>query len=128
MNDERKEVIEEMVNKYRDIFEYDGEKENRINYVQHEIVIKEGQEPIMQKRYKETEEKGRFIKNEIEQLLKLGRIRPSKSPWASPVTLAGKKSGNYRFCVDYRKLNAVTITDAYPLPRIDELLERYRTA
>ncbi|GBB96358.1 hypothetical protein RclHR1_27350003 [Rhizophagus clarus] len=128
IDDQRKEVIEKMVNRYKEIFEYDGEKENRINYVKHEIKIKEGQEPIMQKRYRETEEKGKFIKKEIEQMLKLERIRPSKSPWASPVTLAKKKTGNYRFCVDYRKLNAVTITDAYPLPRIDELLERYRTA
>ncbi|GES79037.1 enzymatic polyprotein, putative [Rhizophagus clarus] len=117
-----------MVNRYKEIFEYDGEKENRINYVKHEIKIKEGQEPIMQKRYRETEEKGKFIKKEIEQMLKLERIRPSKSPWASPVTLANKKTGNYRFCVGYRKLNAVTIIDAYPLPRIDELLEKYRTA
>ncbi|CAB5117026.1 unnamed protein product [Rhizophagus irregularis] len=57
-------------------------------------------------------------------MLKLGKIRESRSPWSSPVTLAGKKSGNYRFCIDYRKLNKVTITDAYPLPRIDEQLER----
>ncbi|GES76231.1 enzymatic polyprotein, putative [Rhizophagus clarus] len=128
IDDQRKEVIEKMVNRYKEIFEYDGEKENRINYVKHEIKIKEGQEPIMQKRYRETEEKGKFIKKEIEQMLKLERIRPSKSPWASSVTLAKKKTGNYRFCVDYRKLNAVTITDAYPLLRIDELLEKYRTA
>ncbi|CAB5185100.1 unnamed protein product [Rhizophagus irregularis] len=55
------------------------------------------------------------------------KIKKSWSPWASPVTLV-KKEGKYRFCIDYRKLNDVTKSDAYPLPRIDELLEKYRTA
>jgi hypothetical protein len=61
-------------------------------------------------------------------MIKANRIRESYSPWASPVTLAKKKTNNYRFCIDYRKLNSVTKPDAYPLPRIDELLERYQTA
>src|ERR1044072_352353 len=128
ITDKRKDDIIKLIKKYEEIFEYDGEKLGRVNTVEHKIEIKESQEPIAQKRYKETDEKGKFIKKEVEQLLKMGKIRKSRSPWASPVTLAGKKSGNYRFCIDYRKLNSVTKSDAYPLPRIDELLEKYRTA
>src|ERR1700742_794266 len=126
ITDKRKDDIIKLIKNYEEIFEYDGEKLGRVNTVEHKIEIKESQEPIAQKRYKETDEKGKFIKKEIEQLLKMGKIRKSWSPWASPVTLAGKKSGNYRFCIDYRKLNNATKTDAYPLPRIDELLEKFR--
>ncbi|GET52748.1 hypothetical protein PTSG_12973 [Rhizophagus irregularis DAOM 181602=DAOM 197198] len=123
-NENFKGKLKVLVEKYKDIFEYDGEKYNRTNLVKHEIRLKEGTEPIAQKRYKENDEKGKFIRKEVDEMLKLGKIRESRSPWSSPVTLAGKKSGNYRFCIDYRKLNKVTIADAYPLPRIDEQLER----
>ena len=50
-------------------------------------------------------------------------IQPSVSPWASSIVLVQKKGGSTRFCVDYRKVNAVTRKDAYPLPRIDDALD-----
>ncbi|GET58728.1 enzymatic polyprotein, putative [Rhizophagus irregularis DAOM 181602=DAOM 197198] len=114
--------------KYQDILEYDDEIEGRTKAAQHEIKIKDGVEPIKQRRYKETDEKARFISEEVDKLLRQGRIRRSKSPWSSPVTLAGKKTGKYRFCIDYRKLNKITIMDSFPLPRMDELLDKYRKA
>ena len=62
-----------------------------------------------------------------EQLVKMqarGIIQPFTSPWASPVILVRKKDGTLRFCIDYRALNAVTKTDQFPLPRIDDLLDQ----
>ena len=64
------------------------------------------------------------IKEEIDKLLKIGFIRPVKrETWLSPIVVVPKKNGKIRVCVDYRKLNAVTITDAFPLPFTDSVLD-----
>nr|VZI49393.1 unnamed protein product [Spirometra erinaceieuropaei] len=58
----------------------------------------------------------------VENMLQQGIIQPSSSPWAAPVTLVKKKDDSLRLCVDYRRLNAVTVRDAFSLPRMDDLL------
>ena len=64
-----------------------------------------------------------IVEEEIQKMLDKGVIEPGGGPWASPIVLVKKKSGEWRFCIDYRKLNEVTKKDAYPLPRIDDTLD-----
>lgn len=59
----------------------------------------------------------------MQRLLEDGIIEESCSPWFSPVVLVRKKNNTWRFCVDYQGLNAVTIKDSNPLPRVDDTLD-----
>jgi hypothetical protein len=69
-----------------------------------------------------------IVRKEVKRMLDAGVALPSYSPWASPVLLVEKKDASTRFCVDYRRLNALTKKDTYPLPRIDETLDQLHGA
>jgi hypothetical protein len=68
------------------------------------------------------------LKEQLQELLDKGYIRPSSSPWGAPVIFVPKKDGTQRMCIDYRALNEVTIKNKYPLPRIDDLFDQLRGA
>ena len=68
------------------------------------------------------------LKKQLDDLTEKGFIRPSKSPFGSPVLFVKKHDGTLRLCVDYRALNKVTIKNKYPLPRVDELFDRLQGA
>ena len=79
--------------------------------------------PIKQRPYRMNPGKQAIVKDQLRDMIAAGVVEPSYSAWASPVVLPPKKDGGHRFCVDFRKVNAVTETDAYPLPNINEILE-----
>ena len=68
-------------------------------------------------------EQERFICEETQKLLDGDVIEPSTSPWSAQVVLAAKKDGTYRFCLDFRKLNLVTIKEHFPIPRIEDMID-----
>ncbi|CAM5160655.1 unnamed protein product [Natator depressus] len=76
--------------------------------------------PIEVQPYRVSPQAKTAIEREIQDMLQMGVIRPSGSAWASPVVLVPKPDREIRFCVDYRKLNAVTRPDNYPMPCTDE--------
>ena len=64
------------------------------------------------------------VERQVHEMLEEGVIEPSASDWAAPIVLVRKKDGTLRFCVDYRKLNSQSKVDPYPMPRVDELIDR----
>ena len=94
----------------------------RTNLVKHHIKLtdpvpfKEAYRRIPPQMYDE-------VKAHIQEMLNLGAIRPSNSPWASAIVLVRKKDGRLRFCIDLRRLNNRTVKDAYSLPKIDSILD-----
>ena len=66
------------------------------------------------------------VREHLQEMLRLGAIRKSCSPWASAIVLVRKKNGKLRFCIDLRKLNSKTLKDSYALPRIEQTLEHLK--
>jgi hypothetical protein len=87
-----------------------------------------GSAPISKRAYRVSGPELVELKKHIDELSEKGYIRPSTSPWASPVLFVEKKDGIKRMCVDYRSLNEVTIKNMYPLPRIEDLFDQLRGA
>ena len=114
--------VHDLVVKYQHLFTLNDLELGKTAKVKHKIKLNN---PVPFKdRYRhipphEFEE----VWNHLQEMLKVGAIRKSVSPWASPVVLVRKKDGSLRFCIDLRKLNSQTIKDAYSLLRIEESLD-----
>lgn len=120
--DPDKERLRNLLYNYRDIFAYKLQDLGRTSLVYHTIDTDENK-PIKQRPYRTSPEKREEIDRQVKEMCDQNIAQPSLSPWASPVVLVKKKDGSMRFCVDYRKLNAVTKKDSFPLPLITEVLD-----
>ncbi|GBL81634.1 Retrovirus-related Pol polyprotein from transposon 297, partial [Araneus ventricosus] len=118
-----KEELLHLLEEFGDIFDINKKsRKSRCNAVKHRIETSDNA-PIKQRPYRTSATERRAIENEVQRMLKEDVIQPSDSPWSSPVVLVRKKNGEWRFCVDYRRLNKITKKDVYPLPRIDDALD-----
>ena len=68
-------------------------------------------------------EQEKYISEETQRLLERDVIEPSTSPWSAQVVLASKKDGSYHYCVDFRRLNSVTVKEHYPVPRVEDMID-----
>ena len=120
--DEALQVIK-LINDFSDIFVGPEGQLGWTDKTEHRIHLEPGAVPYKGRPRAKSFHDKKFIEEEVARLLKAGKIRPSKSPWGAPVVLVRKKDGTLRFCIDFRELNDKTRKDAYPVPRIDELLD-----
>lgn len=95
--------------------------------IQHDIVV-ENSQPIRQRFYRVPPEKERYLEAEVQYLLDHGLAKPSYSSWSSPCLLVAKPDNTFRFCTDYRKVNKVTKPDSFPLPRMEDCIDRVGSA
>src|SRR3954454_18919398 len=127
LTDQEQELFAEFTNTYRDICAKSQTDIGRTDLIQHKINTGDAR-PIALPAYRLNPQKKEFLRKEIANMEEVGIIRKSKSPWAFPVVIVSKKDGTHRLCIDYRKLNKVTKPDAFPLPRIDDMLESFGQA
>ena len=107
---------------FHDVFAIDQHDLGYATAIRHQINTGEAP-PIRQRPRRIPPAHRQETKHLLKDMLNNNIIQPSSSPWASPVVLVRKKDGSLTFCIDYRKVNAVTRKDAYPLPRVDDILD-----
>ncbi|KAL4100717.1 hypothetical protein QTP88_020751 [Uroleucon formosanum] len=129
MNREEKEAMEHLCNEFSDIFFLEGDKIRPTEAVIHEIKTPGVSQPIYQRSYRLPYAQKAEIDKQVDHLIQDGIISPSESPWNAPLLMVPKKvdsTGNkkYRVVVNLRKLNNLTVGDAFPMPDITSILDQ----
>ncbi|GKA43031.1 putative nucleotidyltransferase, ribonuclease H [Tanacetum coccineum] len=117
-----------IVFEFQDVFPEELPGIPPIRDVEFNIELIPGAEPISKAPYRMAPIELKELKDQLQELLERGFIRPSVSPWGAPVLFVKKKDGSMRLCIDYRELNKITIRNRYPLPRIDDLFDQLQGA
>lgn len=113
-----------ILQKHHAVFDTSKQTMIRSDLPGHRIPIQPHHQPVHSYPYRRSPKETQIINEQVQEMLKNHVIRPSASPWASPVVIIKKKDGSPRFCVDYRRLNLITERDVYPLPRVDDIIDR----
>ena len=116
---EQMKELQALLNNFSSVF---SDKPGRTNMAEHSIIT-EQTIPVRRPPYRLPQAYKELVKTELDDMLENDIIETTSSEWASPIVMVKKKDGSLRMCVDYRRLNAVSHIDAYPMPRIDDLID-----
>lgn len=120
-------ILLNVLNQFRDCFAQNTCELGKINIAEMHIRLSDD-EPITYRPYRLSFTERETVRNIVQDLLENWIIQESTSPYSSPILLVKKKNGETRMCVDYRKLDANTIKDRYPLPRVDKYVDRIQSS
>lgn len=118
-----KDQLEVLIARYPTVFAQNETDIGRITVAQHRITTI-NHPPIQLRAYRRPQSELDEISRQVAEYKEKGLVRDSESPWAFPVTCVPKKDGGTRLCIDFRRLNAITIDDKMPLPRINDVIDR----
>ena len=121
LSNSEKELLFVLLMEYADVFSFHSDL-GRTDLTKHHIDTGDSQ-PVHQLPRRVSPARRQEVRQLLNEMLKNYIIQPSNSPWSSPIILVRKRDGSTRFCIDYRKVNSVTRKDAYPLPRVDDILD-----
>ena len=112
--------LSDLITEFKDVF---SPKPGKTELLEHHIQTGDVK-PIKLPPYRVPQAFQAMVKQELKEMLDQEIIEPSVSEWAAPIVPIAKKDGSLRLCVDYRRLNAISQTNAYPMPRIDDLIDQ----
>lgn len=121
------ESISALLAKFEDVFDWLGELPPKRS-IEHHIHLKKGTNTVNVRPYRYVYQQRGEMEKLVDEMLTSGVICPSNCPYSSLVLLVKKKEGSWRFCVDYRTLNNVSILDKFPIPVIEELFDELNGA
>ena len=123
LTDEQRRALMRCVYEYRRMFVRKGDPLPSLDVETRHHIDTGGTPPIALRMRRMGPREHEEVDRQVAQFQQMGLVRPSTSAWSAPPVMAIKKDGSWRFCVDYRRLNDVTVTEVYPIPRIDDTLD-----
>ncbi len=121
----KRDDLKKVIGDYKHLF---PDVPSRTGMIHHDVEIENTASPIKQHPYRLNPLKQKYLQQEIDYLLANDFIEPSNSNWSSPCILVPKPDGSYRMCTDYRKVNNITKSDSFPIPRMEDCIDRIGNA